>query len=142
MGFTKYTTKELEFITNNIELLKKELKKRQIKESDSFPFKVGDVVHTKNNDDNFFIKIKVIDKINNNIIGDEIVINDGGEFDAYVDEWYDIDHTEWQEYVKIEDSKIFEKFLKIIDKYNNDVQQLNDDAYLKLKMINKCLIPY
>lgn len=142
MNFTKYTTKELEFITNNIELLKKELKKRQIKESDSFPFKVGDVVNTKNNDDNFFIKIKVIDKINNNIIGDEIVIRDGGEFDAYVDEWYDMDRTEWQEYVKIEDSKIFEKFLKIIDKYNNDVQQLNDDAYLKLKMINKCLIPH
>lgn len=133
MNFTKYTTQELEFITSNIELLKNELKKRQIKESDSFPFNVGDVVHAKNDDDNFFIKIKEIDKIDNYIVIDEIVIRDGGLFDAYVDEWFDTDDVEWQEYVKIEDSKIFEKFLKIIDKYNNDVQQLNDDTYLKLK---------
>lgn len=133
MNFSKYTTKELEFITSNVELLKKELKKRHIKELDDFPFKVGDVIHTKHDNDNFLLKIKEIDKRNNNIVVDEIVIRDGGLFDAYVDEWFDIDHTEWYEYVKIEDSEIFENLLNIIDKYNDEVQQLNDDAYLKLK---------
>jgi hypothetical protein len=133
MNFSKYTTKELEFITSNVELLKKELKKRHIKELDDFPFKVGDVIHTKHDNDNFLLKIKGIDKGNNNVVADEIVIRDGGLFDAYVDGWYDIDTTEWYEYTKIEDFEIFENLLKIIDKYNNDLQQLDDDTYLKLK---------
>lgn len=133
MNFSKYTTKELEFITSNVELLKKELKKRHIKELDDFPFKVGDVIHTKHDNDNFLLKIKEIDKRNNNIVVDEIVIRDGGLFEAYVDEWFDIDRTEWHEYAKIEDSEIFENLLNIIDKYNNDLQQLDDDTYLKLK---------
>lgn len=133
MNFSKYTTKELEFITSNVELLKKELEKRRIKELDDFPFKVGDVIHTKHDNDNFLLKIKEIDKRNNNIVVDEIVIRDGGLFDAYVDEWFDIDHTEWYKYTKIEDSEVFENLLKIIDKYNNDLQQLDDDTYLKLK---------
>jgi hypothetical protein len=132
MDFSNYTTKELEFITSNVELLKKELEKRRIK-LDDFPFKVGDVIHTKHDNDNFLLKIKEIDKRNNNIFVDEIVIRDGGLFDAYVDEWFDIDRTEWHEYVKIEYSEIFENLLNIIDKYNNDLQQLDDDTYLKLK---------
>lgn len=133
MNFTKYTTKELEFIVSNFKHLEREFKKRQIKELDGFPFKVGDVVHTKDDNDDFFIKIKEIVKNNNTIIGDEIVIRDGGEFDAYADEWYSVDNVEWYNYVKMENSEIFENLLKIIDKYNNDLQQLNDDAYLKLK---------
>ena len=32
MNFSKYTTQELEFITSNVKLLKKELEKRRIKE--------------------------------------------------------------------------------------------------------------
>ena len=135
MNFSKYTTQELEFITSNVELLKKELEKRNIKESDDFPFKTGDVIHSKEGNDNFLLKIKEIDKRNNNIVADEIVIRDGidGLFDAYVDEWYDIDTTGWNEYVKIEDSEIFENLLNIIDKYNDEVQQLENDTYLKLK---------
>ena len=133
MNFSKYTTRELEFITSNVEFLKKELEKRHIKELDDFPFKVGDVIHSKHNNDNFLIKIKEIDKRNNNVVADEIIIRDGGLFDAYADEWFDIDTTEWHEYTKIENSEIFENLLNIIDKYNNDWQQLNDDAYLKLK---------
>ena len=133
MNFSKYTTQELEFITSNVELLKKELKKRHIKELDNFPFKVGDVIHTKNDKDNFLLKIKEIDKINNNVVVDEISIIDGGLFDAYVDEWYNIDNTEWNKYVKIEDSEIFENLLNIIDKYNNEVEQLENNTYLKLK---------
>ena len=133
MGFTKYTTKELEFIVSNFKHLERELKKRQIKELDSFLFKVGDVVHAKSDAGNFFIKIKEIDKNNNTIIGDEIVIRRGGLFNAYVDEWYNTDNTEWHEYVKIEKSEIFENLFKIIDKYNDDIQQLNDDTYIKLK---------
>ena len=133
MNFSKYTTKELEFITSNVELLKKELKKRHIKELDDFPFKVGDVIHTKHDNDNFLLKIKEIDKRNNNIVVDEIVIRDGGLFDSYVDEWFDIDRTEWHEYVKIEDSEIFENLLYIINQYNDFVQRVNDDTYLKLK---------
>ena len=134
MGFSKYTTQELEFIISNFGDLKRELEKRNIKELNNFPFKTGDVIHTRNNDkDNFIIKIKEIDKRNNNVIADEIVIRDGGLFDAYIDEWYDIDTTEWHEYTKIEDSEIFENLLKIIDKYNDDLQQLDDYTYLKLK---------
>ena len=133
MNFSKYTTKELEFITSNVELFKKELKKRHIKELDDFPFKVGDVIHTKHDNDNFLLKIKEIDKGNNNVVADEIVIRDGGLFYACVDEWFDIDRTEWHEYVKIEDSETFENLLNIIDKYNNEVEQLENNTYLKLK---------
>lgn len=136
MNFSKYTTQELEFITSNVELLKKELEERYIKESDDFIFKTGDVI-LLNTDcgDNFILKIKEIDKRFNKVVADEIVIRDGldGLFDSYVDEWYDIDCTEWNEYVKIEDSEIFENLLNIIDKYNDEVQQLNDDAYIRLK---------
>ena len=133
MNFSKYTTQELEFITSHVEFLKKELEKRRIKELDDFPFKTDDVIHTKLNNDNFFLKIKEIDKRNNNVVADEIVIRDCGLFDSYVDEWYDFDNTEWNEYIKIEDSEIFENLLSIISKYNDDAQQLFDDTYLKLK---------
>lgn len=133
MNFCRYTTQELEFIISNFDDLKRELEKRNAKESGSFLFNTGDVIHLKYSNDNFLIKIKKIDKRNNNIIVDEIIIRDGGLFDVYVDEWHDIDDPEWHDYVKIEDSKIFENLLTIIDKYNNEVQQLCDDAYLKLK---------
>lgn len=135
MNFSKYTTQELEFITSNVELLKKELEERYIKESDDFPFKSGDVIVLNTGGDNFILKIKEIDKRFNKIVADEIAIKDAvdGLFDTYVDEWYDIDTTEWNEYVKIEDSEIFENLLNIIDKYNDDVQQLENDTYLKLK---------
>ena len=133
MNFCKYTTQELEFITSNVELLKKELEKRNIKESDDFPFKTGDVIVLNTGCDNFLLKIKEIDKRFDKVVVDEIVIRDYGTFNAYVDEWYDIEGTEWNEYVKIEDSEVFENLLKIIDKYNNDLQQLNNDTYLKLK---------
>lgn len=133
MNFSKYTTQELEFLTSNIELLKKELEKRRIKELDDFPFKVGNVIHTKHDNDNFLLKIKEIDKRNNNVVADEIIIRDGGLFDAYVDEWYDIDTTEWHEYVKIEDSEIFENLIYLINQHNDFIQRVNDDTYLKLK---------
>ena len=133
MNFSKYTTQELEFITSNVELLKKELEKRYIKESDNFPFKSGDIIHLNTGCDNFMLKIKEIDKRFNKVVADEFVIRDGGLFDIYVDERYDIDTTEWNAYVKIEDSEIFENILKIIDKYNDEVQQLENDTYLKLK---------
>lgn len=132
MNFSKYTTQELEFITSNIELLKKELEKRNVKESDDFPFKNGDIIHSKQRDANIILKIKEIDKRNDTVVADEIIIKDDGTFDGYVDEWYDIE-TEWNKYVKIEDSEIFENLLNIIDKYNDEVQQLENDAYLKLK---------
>ena len=132
MDFSKYTTQELEFITSNFEDLRRELAKRNVKESDNFPFKTGDVIHTKHNN-NFLLKIKEIDKRNNNIVVDGILIGDGGLFDSYVDEWFDIDTTKWDEYVKIEDSEIFENLLNIIDKFNDERKQLEDYTYLKLK---------
>ena len=133
MNFSKYTTQDLEFIISNFVDLKRELEKRHIKESNDFPFKTGDVIHTKYDNNNSLLKIKEIDIRNNNVIVDEIIIRDGVSFDAYVDEWYDIETTEWHEYVKIEDSNIFENLLNIIYKYNDDLQQLDDDTYLKLK---------
>lgn len=133
MNFSKYTTQELEFITSNAELLKKELEKRNIKESDNFIFKTGDVIHSKHGNDNSILKIKKIDKRNDRVIVAEIVIRDDGRFNVYVEEWYSIEYTEWNEYVKIEDSEIFENLLNIIDKYNDDVQKLENDTYLKLK---------
>lgn len=134
MNFSKYTTQELEFIISNFDNLKRELEKRNIKESDNFPFKSGDVILLNTGCDNFMLKIKEIDKIRDNkVVADEFVIRDGGSFDLYVDEWCDIDTTEWNAYVKIEDSEIFENILKIINKYNDDLKQLEDDTYLKLK---------
>ena len=136
MSFSNYTTRELEFIISNFDDLKRELEERNIKESNSFPFKIDDIIYSKYDDDNFLLKIKNIDKENNSIIVDEIIIKDGGSFNYYVDVWFNIARincTEWHEYVKIEDSEIFENLLNIIDKYNDEVQQLNDDAYLKLK---------
>lgn len=44
MNFSKYITQELEFITSNIELLKKELEKSNIKESNDFIFNTGNVI--------------------------------------------------------------------------------------------------
>lgn len=133
MGFSTYTTQELEFIISNFDNLKREVEKRRIKELDDFPFKVGDVIHTKCDNNNFLRKIKEIDKINNNVVVDEIFIRDSITFDAYIDERYDIDTIEWHEYIKIEDSNIFENLLNIIYKYNDDLQQLDNDTYLKLK---------
>ena len=135
MDFSKYTTQELEFITSHVEFFEKELEKRYIAEFDDFLFKVGDVIHSKSDDDNFLLKIKEIDKRNSNVIADVIIIRDDEcqLFDTYADERYDIATTEWHEYVKIEDSALFENLLKIIDKYNDDLQQLDNDTYLKLK---------
>ena len=133
MNFSKYTTRELEFITSNVEFLKKELEKRHIKELDDFPFKVGDVIHSKHNNDNFLIKIKEIDKRNNNVVVDEIIIRASWSFNLYINEWYNIDTTKWHKYTKIEKSEIFENLSNIIDKYDNDSQQLKDETYLKLK---------
>ena len=132
MNFSKYTTQELEFITSNVELLKKELEERYIKESDNFPFKPGDVIYSKQCDANTILKIKEIDKRNDTVVADEIIIRDDGTFDVYIDEWYDIE-TEWHKFVEIEDSEIFENILNIIGKYNDDVQKLENDTYLKLK---------
>ena len=133
MNFSKYTTQELKFITSNVELLKKELEERYIKESDNFPFKSGNVILSNTGCDNLLLKIKKIDKKNDHVVVDEIIIKDDGTFNVYVDEWYDIEYNEWNECVKIEDSEIFENLLNIIDKYNDEVQQLEDDTYLKLK---------
>ena len=133
MNFNKYTTQELEFIISNFGDLKRELEKRYIKESDNFIFTPGDVIYSKHGNVNSLLKIKTIDRRNNNVVADEIVIYDYGFFNAYVDEWFDFDATEWNEYVKIEDSEIFENILNIIDKYNDEMKQLNEFAYLRLK---------
>ena len=133
MNFSKYTTQELEFIISNFDNLKRELEKRNIKESDNFPFKSGDVIHSKQGNDNSILKIKKIDKRIDRVVVAEIVIRDDGRFNVYVEEWYSIEYTEWNEYVKIEDSEIFENLLNIIDKYNDEVPQLDNDTYLKLK---------
>lgn len=133
MNFSKYTTQELKFIISNFDNLKKELEERYIKESDNFPFKSGDVILLNTGCDNFLLKIKKIDKRNDHVVVDEIIIRDDGTFDVYVDEWYDIEYTEWNEYVEIEDSEIFENLLNIIDKYNDEQEQLENDTYLKLK---------
>lgn len=133
MNFNKYTTQELEFIISNFGDLKRELEKRYIKESDDFIFTPGDVIHSKHGNDNSILKIKKIDKRNDRVVVAEIVIRDDGRFNVYVEEWYSIEYTEWNEYVKIEDSEIFENLLNIIDKYNDDVQKLENDTYLRLK---------
>ena len=90
-----------------------------------FLLRLGDVIHSKHDNDNYLLKIKEIDK-RNNIVVDEIVIRDSGLFDYYVDECFDIDTTDWSEYIKIGDSNIFENLSKIIDEYDNTVQQLSD----------------
>lgn len=130
MDFSKYTTQELASIASKFDDLKRELEIRNSEELNDFPFEVGDVIHSKYDNDNI-LKIKEINEIN--VVADEIVIRKGGPFYFFEDELFDIDTTEWNEYVKIEDSNIFENLLNIINKYNDDVQQLNDDTYLKFK---------
>lgn len=133
MNFEKYTTQELEFIVSNVELFKKVLQTRRIKELDKLPFKVGDVIHTENNSSNYFIKINAIDKINNKVSVDEIVIRNDGTFDVNDDERFGIDEVEWFGYAKVKDTNIFENLLKIINKYYDDAQQLDDNTYQKIK---------
>lgn len=133
MNFEKYTTQELEFITSNTELFKKVLQNRRMKELDNFPFKVGDVIHTGDDSGDYFIRINEIDKRNNKVSIDEIEIRCDTSFDVDVDEWFTIDDIEWFGYAKVEDPNVFENLLKVINKYYNDVQQLHDDAYQKIK---------
>ena len=133
MNFEKYTTQELEFITSNVLLLKKELQILRIKELDKFPFKVDDVIHQKYNNGTNFIKIKKIDERNNQIYIDEIVIKHDTSFDLDVNECFSIYNIDWVRYDKVEDPDIFENLLKIINKYYDDVQQLHDDTYQKIK---------
>ena len=130
-----FTTEQLKAIAAfGIDTIKEELEERlMIEDKNNFPFKTGDVIYTKCVDDNFLLKIKKIDKRNNNVVADEIILRDDGSFGFYNDEWYDIITTSCHEYTKIEDSEIFENLLKIINKYNDDLQQLFDDTYLKLK---------
>lgn len=133
MKLEKYTTQELEFITSNVELLKRELQERHMKELDKFPFKVGDVIHTKDRNANYFIKIKKFYEKDEQVDIDEIIIREDGEFDAEVNECYAIGDIEWFRYVKVNDSNIFDNLLNITNKYYDDVQQLNDDTYQKIK---------
>lgn len=134
MNLEKYSTQELEFITSNVELLKKALQTRRMKELDKFPFKVGDVIALKeNNGGNYFIKIKKIDERHNQIYVDEIVIRHDASFDMDIDECFGINNVDWVRYAKIEDPTIFENLLNITNKYYDDVQQLNDDTCQKLK---------
>ena len=77
MNLNKYTTQELEFITSHVEFFEKELEKRYIEELNDFPFEVGDIIHSKYDNDNI-LKIKAIDEIN--VVADEIVIRKGGPF--------------------------------------------------------------
>ena len=58
MGFNKYTTQELKFIISNFGDLKRELEKRNIKESNDFVFKCGDVIYTKWDNNKLLLKIK------------------------------------------------------------------------------------
>ena len=133
MNLNKYTTQELEFIISNFSGLKRELEERYIIESDDFIFKSGDVIYLKHGNENSLLKIKEIDKRNGTVVVDEIVISDYEFFNVYIDDKYNIDTTEWHKYIKIKDFEIFENLLKIIDKYNDEIQQLENDTYLKLK---------
>lgn len=134
MNLEKYTTQELEFITSNVELLKKVLQTRRMKELDKFPFKVGDVIALKeNNGGNYFIKIKKIDERHNQIYIDEITIRHDASFDMEVDECFGINNVDWVRYTKVEEPDIFENLFNIINKYDDDVQQLHDDTYQKLR---------
>lgn len=134
MNFEKYTTQELEFITSNVELLKKALQTRRIKELDKFPFKVGDIIALKeNNGGNYFIKIKKIDERYNQIYVDEIVSRHDASFDMDIDECFGINNVDWVRYAKVEDPDIFENLFNIINKYYDDMQQLHDDTYQKIK---------
>lgn len=108
MDFSKYTTQELEFIISNFKSFKKELKKRHIKESDDFPFKSGDVILLNTGCDNFLLKIKKIDKRNDHVVVDEIIIRDDGTFDVYVDEWRG-DYQCYTQWVSISELEMFNK---------------------------------
>lgn len=133
MNVKDFSTTELADILSNIENIKKELENRKENEN-KFLFNVGDVIYTKNkNNDYFILYIKEIDINNNNVVVDELVLRYSSTFDMFEDEWYYYNDIKWPEYTKIENSEIFNSIEDIINVYNKQIDDLTIKTYKELK---------
>lgn len=133
MNVKGFSTTELADILSNIENIKKELENRKENEN-KFLFNVGDVIYTKNkNNDYFILYIKEIDINNNNVVVDELVLRYSSTFDMFEDEWYYYNDIKWTEYTKIENSEIFNSIEDIINVYNKQIDDLTIKTYKELK---------
>lgn len=137
MNVKDFSTETLEEIVASIDTIKKELKKRKENEN-NFLFNVGDVIFTKNNNNDYFLlHIKEIDINNNNVVVDELVLRNSSTFDMFEDEWYYYDETKWNEYTKIENSEMFDSIEDIIYVYDKQIDDLTIKTYKELKTLVK-----
>lgn len=135
MEVKDFSTETLEDIVANFETIKNELKKRKANKN-NFSFNVGDVIFCKNNNNEYFVlQIKEVDINNNNVVVDEFILRNNGTFDMFEDEWYYYDETNWKEYTKMRNNKIFNSLKEVIYEYNKKFDLLEETHYKELKKL-------
>ena len=135
MEVKHFGTKTLEYIVANFETIKNELKKRKA-DNNIFSFNVGDVIFRKNNNNDYFVlQIKEVDINDDKVVVDELVCRHSGIFNMIEDEWYDIDETNWKEYTKMINNKIFNSLKEVINEYNKKNDFIQKTTYKELKKL-------
>lgn len=135
MEVKHFGTKTLEYIVENYETIKNELKKRKA-DNNIFSFNVGDIIFRKNNNNDYFVlQIKEVDIDDDKVVVDELVCRHSGIFNILEDEWYDIDETNWKEYTKMINNKIFNSLKEVINEYNKKIDFIQKTTYKELKKL-------
>ena len=135
MEVKHFGTKTLEYIVANFETIKNELKKRKA-DNNIFSFNVGDIIFRKNNNNDYFVlQIKEVDIDDDKVVVDELVCRHSGIFNILEDEWYDIDETNWKEYTKMINNKIFNSLKEVINEYNKKIDFIQKTTYKELKKL-------
>ena len=134
MELRDFSTETLEDIVANYETIKNELKKR--KADNNFSFNVSDVIFRKNNNNDYFVlQIKEVDINDDKVVVDELVCRNSGLFNILEDEWYDIEETNWKEYTKMRNNKIFNSLKEVINEYNKKIDFIKETTYKELKKL-------
>lgn len=135
MELRDFSTKTLEDIVANYETIKNELKKRKAN-NNNFSFNVDDVIFSKNNNNDYFVlQIKEVNINDDNVVVDELILRNNGIFDMFEDEWYDIEETNWKEYTKMRNNKIFNSLKEVINEYNKKIDFIEATTYKELKTL-------
>lgn len=135
MELRDFSTETLEDIVANYETIKNELKKRKAN-NNNFSFNVDDVIFSKNNNNDYFVlQIKEVNINYDNVVVDEFILRNGGTFDMFEDEWYDIEETNWKEYTKMRNNQIFNSLKEVINEYNKKIDFIEATTYKELKTL-------